>query len=148
MNQGLEVDYDMKPDPNHVTLVNTPADEKLFEGQTWGWDGTNRRSVVAQDYNEPSFKNVWIPQILSYIKILIHCLPLNLLRIVLLPSMYRYIKEAGIAPSTYVYLLGYLGLWLLISTCYGWKRKNFWSVTPFDQEKNPCHYLLREFMYY
>ena len=55
-------------------------------------------------------------------------------------------KEADIAPLTYVYLIRYLGLWILISTCSGWNRDNFWRVTPFDQEANTCPYRLRKFI--
>ena len=55
-------------------------------------------------------------------------------------------KEAGIAPLTLGDLLRYLGLWHLMSTCSGWKRDNFCSVTPFDQEANPFPYRLGEFI--
>ena len=40
------------------------------------------------------------------------------------------------------YILRYLGLCILMSTCSEWKMDNFWSVTPFDQEANTCHYRL------
>ena len=55
-------------------------------------------------------------------------------------------KESDIDPFTLGYLLRYLGIWLLISTCSGWKRQVFWSVTPFYQEANPRPYCLREFI--
>ena len=54
-------------------------------------------------------------------------------------------KEADISPLTYRDLLSYLGLWLLMSTWYRWKRECFWIVTPFDQESTPCPYRLGEF---
>ena len=55
----------MEPDPDNVPLVNTTAADTLFEVQTWGWDGIDRRSGVAQNQNENSFKNFWIPQSIS-----------------------------------------------------------------------------------
>ena len=55
-------------------------------------------------------------------------------------------KEADIATLTYEYLLRYLGLGILIPTCSGWKREDFWSVTPFYKEANPCPYCLKELM--
>ena len=61
--------------------------------------------------------------------------------------MSRATKEADIAPLELGDLLLYLGLLVLMPTCYGWKRGNFWSVTPFDQEANQCSNFLREFMY-
>ena len=61
-NQGLEVDDDMEPAPDNVPLVDTPADNTLFEGQTWGWYGIDSCAIVAQNQNEPSFKNGWIPK--------------------------------------------------------------------------------------
>ena len=54
--------------------------------------------------------------------------------------------EAGIAPLKFGYLIRYFGIWLLISPCSGWRREGFWSVTPLDQEANPCPYRLEEFM--
>ena len=33
-----------------------------------------------------------------------------------------------------------------MSTCSRWKREDFWSVTPFYQEANPCPYRLGELM--
>ena len=44
------------------------------------------------------------------------------------------------------YILRYLGLCILMSTCSEWKMDNFWSVTPFDQEANTYPYHLGEFM--
>ena len=48
--------------PDNVPLVDNPASDTLFEGQAWGWDGIDRRVVVAQNQNEPSFKNFWTPK--------------------------------------------------------------------------------------
>ena len=48
-NQGLEGDDDMGPAPENFPSVDTPAADTMFEGQTWGWDGVDRRAVVAQN---------------------------------------------------------------------------------------------------
>ena len=55
-------------------------------------------------------------------------------------------KESGIDTLTLGDLLRYLGLCILMSTCSGWKKDNFWIVNPFDQEANACPYRIREFM--
>ena len=34
-----------------------------------------------------------------------------------------------------------------MSTCSRWKRENFWSGAPFDQEENPCSHFMEEFIY-
>ena len=136
----------MEPTPENITLIDTPSDETLFEGQTWGQYGVDHRAVISQNQNEPSFKNGWNPQSLSYIKIFLHCLPLKQLITFLLPSTSRATKEAGIAPLKYGDILRYLGLWLLMSTCYVWNREGFWSVATFDQEENPCPYRIGEFV--
>ena len=60
-NQGLEVDDDTELDPDDVPLVENSAADTLFEGQTWGWGGIDRRAAVSQNQNYPSFKNGWIP---------------------------------------------------------------------------------------
>ena len=106
-NQGVEVDYDMKPAPKNIPLLDTNAADKCFEGQKCGWDGIDCRAVVAHNNNKPSFKNGWSPQIISYINIFLQLTPLKWLRIVLPPSKSIDTKEVDIAPLTYGYLLGY-----------------------------------------
>ena len=120
----------MEPAPDNVPSIENPAADTLFEGQTWGWDGIDHRSMVAQNHNEPSFKNDWIPPSLSFINIFLNCFPLKWLRIVFLSSTSRAMKEADISTFALEYLLRYLVLWILMSTCYVWKRGFFWSVTP------------------
>ena len=106
----------MEPTPKNFPLIETPSYDKLFEGHTWGWDGIYCRAVLAQNHNEPSFKNGWIPQSLSYFDTFLNCLPLKCLRIVLLPSTAMATKEEYISPLTYGVVLCYLGLWILMST--------------------------------
>ena len=60
-NQGIGVYDDMEPAPDNVPSVDTPSDDTLFEGHTLGWGGIDIHAVVAQNHNEPSFKNVWSP---------------------------------------------------------------------------------------
>ena len=81
----MEVDDYMEPASDNVPLVDTPDADTMFEGQIWGWCGIDSSAVVAQNQNEPSFKNGWIPQRLSYINIFLQCIPLKWLRIFLLP---------------------------------------------------------------
>ena len=102
----------MKPASENVPSVKTPDDDTLFEGQTWGWDVIDFRAAVSNNQNYPYLKNGWIPQSLSNIDILLHCIPLKWLIIVLLPSTSRSIKKADIDQFTCGYLLRYLGLWL------------------------------------
>ena len=59
IGKGLEVDDVMEPVHIHVSLVDTPDSDTLFEGHTWGWYCINRHAVVAQNHNEISFKN-WL----------------------------------------------------------------------------------------
>ena len=42
----------MESSTKNVPSVETPSADTLFEGQTWGWDGIDRRAVVAQNQNE------------------------------------------------------------------------------------------------
>ena len=65
----------MVPDPENVPSDDTPDADTLFKVQKWGWDGIDRHDVIAPNQNEPYFKNGWTPQRLSYIDILLHCLP-------------------------------------------------------------------------
>ena len=59
IGKGMEVDDDMKPFTIHVSLVDTPASDTLFEGHTWGWYCIDRRAAVSQNHNELSFKK-WL----------------------------------------------------------------------------------------
>ena len=45
----------LEPDLYNFPLVDTPVDDTLFEGQTWGWDSIDRRAVVVHNQNDPSF---------------------------------------------------------------------------------------------
>ena len=47
MNQGHEIDDDIEPSPEKVPFYDAPADEKMFEGQAWGWYGIYLRTVVS-----------------------------------------------------------------------------------------------------
>ena len=51
----------MEPAPLNVPLVDTLAADTLFDGNTWGYYDIDCRTVVAQNKNDASFKNVWIP---------------------------------------------------------------------------------------
>ena len=125
----------MEPSPNNVPLVDTPAADTLFEGNTWGWDVIDSHAMVSQNHNEPSFKNGGIPQSLSYINILLHCPPLKWLIIVLLTSTFRAMKEAVIDPLLFGDLLRYLGMWILMSPCSGWKRGGVGFSPPLIKRK-------------
>ena len=60
-------------------------------------------------------------------------------------KVYRY--EGGRYCSFDIWIFTrILGLWLLRYTWYVCNREDFWSVTPFDKEANPCTYCLGEFM--
>ena len=48
----------MEPVPIHFSLVDTLADDTLFEGHTWGWYCIDHCAVVAQNQNELSLKKL------------------------------------------------------------------------------------------
>ena len=47
----------MEQAPENVPSVETPDADTIFEGQTWGWDGIDRRDAVSKNQNATSFKN-------------------------------------------------------------------------------------------
>lgn len=61
--QGFEVDDDNDPAPENIPTLwdEAPAVNDLFEGQSWGWDGIDRRVVAGGNYDEPLFTNRWTP---------------------------------------------------------------------------------------
>ncbi len=59
-NQGFDVDDDGEPVPKNIPSPDAPlpVSNGLYEGQTWGWDGIDRRANNG-GYKEPSFTNSW-----------------------------------------------------------------------------------------
>ena len=77
-NKETEFDDDMEPATKNVPLVDTPADDTLFEVYTWGWDGIDCCAVVSHNQNEPSFKISGSPKAFptltySYTAYLLNC---------------------------------------------------------------------------
>ncbi len=75
-NQGFNVDDDDEPVPENIPSPDAPlpVSHGLYEGQTWGWDGIDRRANNG-GYEEPSFANLWTPAGKSYLDLFLHALP-------------------------------------------------------------------------
>ncbi len=61
----IEVDNDNEPLPENVPANGNmpPANEGLYEDQSWGWDGIDWRITMGGgNYDGPSFPNRWTPQ--------------------------------------------------------------------------------------
>jgi hypothetical protein len=53
--EGFEVDDDNDPAPENIPAIwdETPVANDLFEGQSWGWDGVDRRVTAGGNYDLP-----------------------------------------------------------------------------------------------
>ena len=62
--EGFEVDDDNDPALENVPQLwdNAPllTDAGLYEGQTWGWNGIDRRATEGGNYNGPTLSNGYV----------------------------------------------------------------------------------------
>ncbi len=84
--EGFEVDDDNEALPENVPVPGAPAvkvsADGLYRGQTWGWDGINKRATTGAGYKDLSFKNSWSPHNKTYLEIFTHFLPFMWLKTV------------------------------------------------------------------
>jgi hypothetical protein len=151
-NQGFDVDDDNEPVPENVPTDDGPTvddNNGLYEDQTWGWDGIDRRANNG-GYEEPSFTNGWTPINKSFLDLFLHAVPYTWLTTVMMSKTMETMRR--VSPNCNVLRLGeflrYLGIRLLMSTCIGWTKEQFWRPAneAYDQECNHCPYNLRTFM--
>ena len=78
-NQGFNVDDDRESAPEHVPTEPEVAnqDSGLKEGQSWGWDGIDRRAIVKPEMEGHTFKHNFSPWGASFSEVLLHFLPLS-----------------------------------------------------------------------
>jgi hypothetical protein len=70
-NQGLAVDDDNEPAPENISDANTQSINitQPKEGQTWGWDGIDRRVVAGANNSKPTFKDGWSPMGKTFLEV-------------------------------------------------------------------------------
>ena len=59
-NQGLVVDDDNEPTPENIPQEQVTF-SRLFDGQSWGYNGFDRRATSVLVNQEPSFQGGWNP---------------------------------------------------------------------------------------
>lgn len=57
-NQGLVVDDDNEPAPENIPQEQVTF-SRLFDGQSWGYNGIDRRATSVPVDQEPSFQGGW-----------------------------------------------------------------------------------------
>ena len=150
--EGFEVDDDNEALPDNMPQPGAPAIEVnqdgLFRGQSWGWDGIDRRATSGGGYEEPSFTNGWSPHNKTYLEIFLHFLPFAWLQTVLLAKTNESIESGNSPPLSLGELMRYLGMRLLMSTLQGWSLEEYWCYEPLQrpQEEGPCPYNFRNYM--
>ena len=147
-DEGHEVDDDNEPAPENIPAAgSTTNNGGLKEGQSWGWNGVDRMSVEAGEVKKmPSFADGWTPQGKTYLEIFLHMLPLQWFTNVLVAKTSEGLVNASNPPLSFGEMLRYIGLWLLMATCSGWRKEQFWSEEAYDQETNSCPYRFNQYM--
>jgi hypothetical protein len=152
--EGFEVDDDNDPAPENVPgLFDVPpavVDGGLFEGQSLGWDGIDRRQTGGGDMMNHHSLRVSPPsgRPTSSLQLFMHFFPMTWFSAVLLPETSAGVVNAGTTPVIFGKLLRFLGICLLMSTCSGWNVDEFWNydTVPREQEEDPCPYNFHAFM--
>jgi len=72
-----------------------------FEGQSWGWDGINRRQTAGGGYDEPSFTQGFTPIGKTYLQLFMHFFPMTWFSAVLLPQTSAGVVNSGTTPVTF-----------------------------------------------
>ncbi len=77
--EGFGVDDNNEALPENVPVTGAfPVEvnqDGLYQVQSWGRDGINKRAVAGGGYKEPSFTNGWSPQNKTYLEIFTHFIP-------------------------------------------------------------------------
>ena len=140
--QGLTVDDDNEPAPENIPEANAPAPNvnALNEGQSWGWDGIDRRRTGGGVDSNPTFHDRWTPKGKTFLEVFLKCIPFRFFIDKIMKGTLDTLVKKNAAPLEQGEFLRYIGLWLLMSTCMGWTRRDFWSLRPFNQESAACPY--------
>jgi hypothetical protein len=132
-DMGFEVNDDNEPAPTNVpTLFGAPAPVNggdLFEGQTWGWDGIDRRAILQGSmHNGPMFANEWSPNEKSFVEIFVYFFPRYFLDDTIINAMSNALLVVNAVRITFGELLRYIMMILLMSLCYAKSRDYFWRM--------------------
>jgi hypothetical protein len=119
--EGFEVDDDNKALPENVPVAGTPpvevSQDGLYQGQSWGWDGIDKRAVVGGGYKEPLFTKGWSPHNKTYLEIFTHFLPFAWLETFLLVLTSAELeRDYNSLPLTLGELMRYIGMRLCVAT--------------------------------
>jgi hypothetical protein len=144
--EGFEVDDNNEALPENVpvpgaTTVEVRADG-LYQGQTWGWDGIDKRASAGAGYKDMMFKNSWSPHNKTYLEIFTHFLPYKWLETIMSPKISVELETANSPLLTLSELMQFIGMRLLMSMLQGWTSNEYWYYNPFPrpQEDTPCPY--------
>ena len=142
--EGFEVDDDNDPAPENIPQGDEELriDGDLFEGQTWGWNGVDRRITEGGNYDGPSFANGWTPTGKTNLEVFLHLFPVAWLTNVVLAMTSSACLANNSKALTWGEFIRFLGMRLLMASSPGWHVDEFWryETTPRDQEYDPCPY--------
>jgi hypothetical protein len=148
-NQGFNVNNDREPAPKNIPTETetTNQDSGLKEGQSWGWDGIDRRAMVKPEKEGHTFKHNFSPYGASFSEVLLHFLPLSFFADTELSNTKDAIVALGEPELVWREFLRFVGILALMVIVSGFKRDNFWCVDcTFDQRENHCPYRFNPYM--
>ncbi len=91
----------------------------LYQRQTWGWDGIDKREVAIQTKNGAGFENGWSPAGKSWMDDFFNLFPTIWLFDCCMDATSAIIKAQGGKSLNNKEFICWLGVWLLIATCSG-----------------------------
>ena len=149
-NLGLDVDDDNAPTPENIPTADTPVptSQGLYPGQSWGWDGVDRRRAIVHSDNNAGFHNSWSPVKKGWVKIFLKLFMLDWLNDVCLAQTNKGMEARGLQTVSFGEMLRYIGLWVLMASfgC-GFTVDDFFSTREYDEHDNPCPVNLIKYMH-
>jgi hypothetical protein len=133
-NMGLDVDDDNAPAPENVPVpgisVGTETKEEVLD---WGWDGIDPRKRDHQYDARASIVGLseMAMQGLCPLRMFLLFLLKYFIENVILAETNKSLGEDGM-PITYGEFLRWIGILLFMSTLSGFKRRDYWSLTPIN----------------
>jgi hypothetical protein len=148
-NQVFDVDDDNEPAVENIPTGEEPTTNNggIKEGQSWGLDGIDRRSIIKPEKEAHSYKKSFSPAGAAFSEVILHFLPLKFLAETVLTNTNDAIMAIGELELVWGEFARFLGILALMATVSGYKRHDFWCVDrAFDQRENHCPYRFNPYM--
>ncbi len=145
---GITVEDDNDPLPENIPNEANPIPQgnELYNDQSWGWEGFDERKINGFKKCKPKLvgiNDLVLQQGMTVLAMFLFFFPKLLVDIILEATN---IKIGNTCRTlSYGEFLRWLGIHLLMSTCKGYSRKDYWSLKPISPFEG-APYRMNEYM--